>query len=639
MERFRIKFLPNEISVEVEEGTTLMKAAEEAGVHINNLCGGKGVCGRCRVQVANGEIKADKHSIGLLSKEEITEGYVLACQTKVHSNAEVLIPPESRLEEAQILLDQMPVDYSEPEKISLHRVPADPMTLYEPICQKVYLELEEPSLEDNVSDADRIVRALRKKTGYRNFEIPLACLRGLSQKLRESGWKATAALAKRADAWRMIQIEPGDAAGQNYGLAVDVGTTTVVAQLVDLKSGNVLGVAGSYNLQAQYGEDVISRMIYACGREEGLDPLHRAVVKNINQLAKRLTEDRGIDPRNITCMAAAGNTTMSHLLLGLAPCSIRLDPYVPTVNVYPQIRAGELGIDIHPEGVIEVVPGVSSYVGGDIVSGILACGIADRPETRVLIDVGTNGEIAMGNNEWMVCCSASAGPAFEGGGIRHGMRATRGAIEKLTISDGRVAYKSVGKGKVSGICGSGLIDCLYELARNRLIDGEGKFHGSPRNERIVEKEGEMQFVLAPKDETETGREIVVTQSDISHLIRSKGAVFAAIKSLVDYVGVRFQDIDTFFVAGGFGSYLDIPKAIGIGLLPDIDPEKIQFVGNSSLMGARMCLLSTHTMERAMQVARSMTNIELSNYQPFMDEYVAAMFLPHTDRRLFPSVDY
>jgi uncharacterized 2Fe-2S/4Fe-4S cluster protein (DUF4445 family) len=639
MESFKVRFLPSEETVEVEGGTTLMEAAEKAEVHINNLCGGKGVCGNCRVKVTNGKMRADKHSISLLSKEEITEGYVLACQTRVDSDMEVLIPPESRLEEAQILLEQMPVDYSKPEKISLHRVPADPMTLYEPLSQKIYLELPPPASEDNVSDMDRIIRELRKKTEYRNFEISLGCLQGLALKLRNNEWKATVTLAKHGDIRRILQIEAGDTTDQNYGIAMDVGTTTVVAQLIHLKTGNVLGVAGSYNLQARFGEDVISRMIYACGREEGLDPLHGAVIKNVNQLIKTLTANKGIDPRQITSMVAAGNTTMSHLLLSLMPCSIRLDPYVPTVNLYPQVRAAEIGLDIHPEGILEVVPGVASYVGGDIVAGIIACGIADRPEIRVLIDVGTNGEIAIGNNEWLVCCSASAGPAFEGGGIKHGMRATRGAIEKLIISDGRVQYKSIGKGKVNGICGSGLIDCLYEFARNHLIDGAGKFHSVHQDERFVEKDGEARFILVPAGETETGREIVITQADISHLIRSKGAVFAAIKSLMDYVGLKFKEIATFYVAGGFGSYLDIPKAIGIGLLPDIDPDRIRFVGNSSLMGARMCLLSSHAMERALQVARSMTNIELSNYQPFMDEYVAAMFLPHTDRRLFPSVDY
>jgi uncharacterized 2Fe-2S/4Fe-4S cluster protein (DUF4445 family) len=639
MASYKIKFLPDEETVDVEAGTTLMQAAQSAGVHINNLCGGNGVCGRCRVKVNDSKIRADKHSISLLSKEEILEGYVLACQTKVDSDMEVLIPAESRLEEGQILMECTAVDYSAPEKIAVHRVPSDPMCLYEPLTQKIYLELSEPSSADNVSDMDRIIRELRRKTPYRNFEIPLPCLQGLAMKLRMNTWKATATLAKHGDIRRILQIEAGDTSERNYGLAVDVGTTTVVAQLVHLKSGNVLGVSGSHNLQAHFGEDVISRMIYACGREEGLQPLHQAITKNINQLIKSLTEEKGVDPRDITSLVAAGNTTMSHLLLSLIPCSIRVDPYVPTANVYPQVRAGELGIDIAPEGIVEVVPGVASYVGGDIVAGIIACAIADRPEIRVLIDVGTNGEIAVGNNEWMVCCSASAGPAFEGGGIKHGMRATRGAIEKLIISDGRVQYKSIGKGKVKGICGSGLIDCLYELARNHLISGEGKFQLSTHDERIVEKDGEVQFILAPAAETESGREIVITQSDINHLIRSKGAVFAAIKSLMDYVGLKFDAIETFFVAGGFGSYLDIPKAIGIGLLPDIERTKIRFVGNSSLMGARMCLLSSHTMERAAQIARNTTNIELSNYHPFMDEYVAAMFLPHTDRKLFPSVDY
>lgn len=639
METCKVKFLPDNKIIEIEKGKSLMEAAEKAEVHINNLCGGEGVCGRCRVIVSNGEIRADKHSISLLSREEIMEGYVLACQTKVDSYTEVLIPAESQLAEARILLEHIPVEYGEPEKISLHRVAVDPVALYEPLVQKIYMELKEPSIDDNISDIDRVTRELRKKTEYKNFEISLRCLQGLAHKLRSNDWKATATISKHGDVHRILKIEEGDTTEKNYGLAVDVGTTTIVAQLIHLKSGNVLGVAGSYNQQSRFGEDVISRMIYACGKDEGLDPLHSAVIKNIKQLIKKLIEGKGIDPDEITCMVAAGNTTMSHMLLSLIPCSIRLDPYVPTVNVYPQVRASELGIDIHPEGIVEVLPGVSSYVGGDIVSGVIASGIADKPELKALIDVGTNGEIAIGNNDWMVCCSASAGPAFEGGGITHGMRATRGAIEKLKISDGKIEYKTVGESKVNGICGSGLIDCLYELARNHLIDGGGKFLTSGQDERFRKKDGEIQFLIASADQTENGRDIVITQSDINHLIRSKGAVFAAIKSLMDYVDLRFEDISTFFVSGGFGSYLDIPKSIGIGLLPDIDPNRIQFIGNSSLMGARMCLLSIHTMERAVQVSKNMTNIELSNYQPFMDEYVAAMFLPHTDRKLFPSVDY
>ncbi len=634
-----VKFLPDGNEVEVEDGTTIMEAAEKAGVFVNSLCGGKGVCGKCRVQVSDGKVKADKHSIGFLSKEEVKDGYVLACQSKVDDNLEVVIPPESRLEAEQIVMEQPVVDYSQPEKVAVARVPSDPMAFFEPLVQKIFLELKEPFQEDNISDIERIIRELRKRTDYQSFETTLRCLQGLASNLRDNAWEVTVTIAKHGDLWRILQIEPGDTSYQNYGLAIDVGTTTVVAQLVDMKSGNVIGVAGSHNLQAHYGEDVISRMVFACGRERGLNPLHEAIIKNINNLIKTLTDEKGIDVEDITAIVAAGNTTMSHLLLSLIPCSIRFDPYVPTANIFPQIRARQVGININPEGILETIADVASYVGGDIVAGILACGIADRTETGILIDVGTNGEIAIGNNDWMVCCSASAGPAFEGGGIKNGMRATRGAMERIIINNGEVKYTTIGKAKPRGICGSGLIDCIYEFARNGIIDHDGKFNPSNKHERIIEKDGKAEFIVAFSQETEKGEDLTISESDISNLIRSKGAVFAAIKSLMDYVGLKFEDIETFFVAGGFGSYLDIPKAIGIGLLPDIDPKRIQFIGNSSLMGARIALLSSHGFERTIKIANSTTNIELSTYQPFMDEYVAAMFLPHTDRRLFPSVNY
>jgi uncharacterized 2Fe-2S/4Fe-4S cluster protein (DUF4445 family) len=636
---YNVTFLPDGKEVEVEAGITLMQAAEKAGAYINSLCGGKGVCGKCRVQVTNGKVLADKHSIGFLSKEELNEGFVLACQTKVTSDMQVLIPPESRLEEEQIMTQGAVVNYSQPEKVFVAKLPSDPLSLFEPLVQKIYLELKEPTSEDNIADSDRIMRELKKKTEYQSFERSLRCLQGLAHKLRDNNWKVTATIARHGDLWRILQIEPGDTSDQNYGLALDVGTTTVVAQLVNLKSGNVLGVAGSHNLQSHYGEDVISRMVFACSKEKGLNPLHEAIVKNINNMIKTLTKENGIDITQITAIVAAGNTTMSHLLLGLIPCSIRLDPYVPTAHVFPQIRAAELNIHINPEGTLETVADVASYVGGDIVAGVLACGIADRPEVKALIDVGTNGEIAIGNNDWMVCCSASAGPAFEGGGISCGMRATRGAIERVEINDGRVIYRTIGKARPRGICGSGLIDSIYELVRNKIIDQQGKFNLATHDKRIVEKDDEAAFIVASSKETETGKDLAIKESDISNLIRSKGAVFAAIKSLVDYMGLGFNDIDTFYVAGGFGSYLDIPKAIAIGLLPDIDLKKIKFVGNSSLMGARMALLSTHAFERTVKIASRMTNIELSTYLPFMDEYVAALFLPHTDRKLFPSVDY
>jgi uncharacterized 2Fe-2S/4Fe-4S cluster protein (DUF4445 family) len=301
--------------------------------------------------------------------------------------------------------------------------------------------------------------------------------------------------------------------------------------------------------------------------------------------------------------------------------------------------AKDIGININSQGILEVMPSVASYVGGDIVAGVLACGLADRQEVQCLIDVGTNGEIAIGNNEWIVCCSASAGPAFEGGGSKWGMRATKGAMEKIEIKDGRVTYETIGKAKPRGICGSGLIDAIYELARNKTIGQDGKLNLSPDGQRIIVEDNEPQYILAFPEETETGQAITISESEIGNLIKSKGAVFAAIKSLIDYVGLTFDQLDTIYVAGGFGSSLNIPKAIAIGLLPDIETMKIQFIGNSSIMGARMALLSTPAFEKAINIAKKMTNIELSNYLPFMNEFVAALFLPHTDTRLFSSVHY
>ena len=637
MTAHKIKFIPDNKEVEIEAGSTIKDAAEKAGVFINSLCGGSGVCGKCKVQVPEGKAHADMESLNYLTKDEVKEGYVLACQARVFMDMEVIIPPEARLEDEQILMDQPVMTYSHPEKVAVPKIPRDPLSFFEPLSQKIYLVLEEPSQTDNISDIDRVIRGLRKKTDYQNFEASFKCLRGLAETLRTSEWKVTATIARNGNIWRILQIEPGDAGDRNYGLAVDVGTTTVVAQLVNMKTGNVVGVAGSHNLQAHYGDDVISRMIYACNIENGLNTLHVSIIENINELIKTLTEQKGINKEDITAVVAAGNTTMSHLLLSLIPCSIRLDPYVPTAKIFPQINISEISIDINPHAVMETLPAVASYVGGDIVAGIISCRMADRPEIRVLIDVGTNGEIAIGNNEWLVCCSASAGPAFEGGGISSGMRATRGAIQRMKIESGRLYYETIGKAKPRGICGSGLIDCLSSLITNQYIDSDGKFRSPSKSERIIEKEGELQFIIAYSHETETGKDMTITESDIINLIRSKAAVFAAIKSLINYVGFKFEDIHTFYVAGGFGTYLDIPNAISIGLLPDIDIKKIQFVGNSSLMGARIGLLSVHALDRAARIASGMTNVELSTYQPFMDEYVGAMFLPHTDRNLFPSI--
>ena len=650
MEKFSVIFLPSQKEIEVDAETRLIEAAEKAGVYLNSLCGGEGVCGKCRVQVIKGKAKVDRNSIAFLTKEEIEKGYVLACQTPVRENLEVLIPPESRLEEEQILKESLeskqktwreshPIHYSEPNWVSLHKRPSDPASLFEPLASKIYLELSKPTIDDNISDTGRLTREIRKKLKYPSYEVPLPCLKDLFLKLRRSDWKITVTLSRHNDVGQILQIEEGNTADRNYGVAVDVGTTTVVAQLVDLKTGKVMGVKGNHNLQARYGEDVLSRIAYVCGKGS-LDLLQKAVVENINVLIQTLAKERGIGVEDITCIVAAGNTTMSHILLGLMPCSIRDDPYVPTVDLYPQVLAKEIGVTINPQGIIQVMPNIASYIGGDTVAGVLACNMADRPEMTCLIDIGTNGEIVIGNNEWLLSCSASAGPAFEGGDTKWGMRATKGAIQKVEINEGKVVYETIGKVKPRGICGSGLIDLIYGLAKSKILEIDGKFSRSLKDKRVVRGEGETEYIVAFPEETERGEALTIAQTDIDNILRSKAAIFAAIKSLIDYAGLTFDQLEKIYVAGGFGNYLNVEKAVGIGLLPDIPRERIEFVGNSSLMGARMALLSLHVFEKAISISQSITNIELSKFALFADEYMASLYLPHIDReRLFPSVRF
>jgi len=638
MKTYKVIFLPESKEIEVEEGTTLLQAAEKADVFINNLCGGEGLCGECRVQIVSGNAQPDKHTLGFLTGEEIEKGFVLACQTKITDNLTVMVPVKSRAEQEKILMAGSPVVYGEPEKVVLARRPRERVTSYDPLVKKVYLTLPEPTIKDNISDIDRITRELRKATPYQNFDISLSCLQNLADKLRGNDWKVTVTIARHNEMGKILKIEEGDTSHRDYGLAIDIGTTTVVVQLIQLSTGKIVATKGSHNLQARYGEDVISRMVFACVRGS-VDPVHKAVIANINNLTRALIKDCHINPEEINVIVSAGNTTMSHFLLNLRPCAIRLEPYVPTTTVYPQIMARDVGIEISKQGIMETLPSVASYIGGDIVAGVLACGMADRPETRCLIDIGTNGEIVIGNNEWLVCCSASAGPAFEGAGARNGMRAVAGAIEKVEIKDGIVNYETIGKVKARGICGSGLIDVIYEMVKNGIIDQNGKFNTSQQNHHFVLEDGDPRYIIVPKSESETGSPITISESEIANLIKSKGAVFAAIKSLTDYVGMSFDRFENIYVAGGFGSSLNIPKAIAIGLLPDIDTKRMQFIGNSSLTGARMALMSIANFEKTMDIARRMTNVELSNYAPFMNEFIAALFLPHTDNRLFPSVKY
>ncbi len=634
-EEYKVSFSPDNKSVKVKRGTTLLDAAIAAGVYVNSICGGDGICGKCRLIVKKGEVHSEPTV--LLNREEIQKGYVLACKTTVRGNVEVEIPLESRIEGKQIVDE----DARRFRRLYGAGVGEAALFTHSPLATKLHFKLGPPSLQDNLGDLQRLYREIRKKQKVPIMQTGLANLKKLGKLLRESDWDITVTLGKRNGTTEVVQIEPGNTADRNYGIAVDVGTTTIVSHLIDLNTEQTVDAQATYNSQISYGEDVISRIIYAQEKNGGLEKLSQAVTDNINNLISNSVADKGVKLHDVTAVILAGNTTMTHLLLGLDPTFIRRDPYIPSATSVPVIRAAEVGIKINPRGLLACLPGVSSYVGGDITAGVLASGIADTDSISMLIDIGTNGEAVLGNKDWLVCCSCSAGPAFEGSGVKYGMRATRGAIERVNITpppDCDVDCATIGGAKPRGICGSGLIDCISELLRVGSIDRSGRFDEAFSCPRLRRNEdGEQEFVLVWASETDIGKDIVITQADISNLIRAKAAIYAGASILLNSMGFAFNDIDYIYIAGGFGNYLDIRKAVLIGLLPDIPLEKFQFIGNGSINGAKMCLLSYDAYARADEIAKKMTYFELSADNRFMEEYVSAMFLPHTDLDLFPSV--
>jgi len=637
MKKITVSFLPEGTRTEAGPGERLLDIASYAGIDLNNLCGGQGICAKCRVKINKGKVKLSSRIISRLSRKELEQGYVLACGAESRDeDIEVLIPSESRQTDDAIQVSDYLIAYDQPTV--LQEGPDQPAAPYfRPLCRKFYLQLPPPTVTDNLSDLERIYRELRKKVPDANsIQAQFSCLQGLGKLVRKNNWKVTATINFRDYEFPVIfDIEGANTSARNYGIVIDVGTTTIVAQLVDLSTGGVLGVQASHNSQARYGEDVISRMIYACSHA-GLTPLTEAVVHTINSLVNSLVEKSRIKHEYITSFVAAGNTVMSHLLLGLDPANIRIEPYIPVACRFPQIQAVEAGLKANPKAFLTCMPCVSSYVGGDITAGILACGIYDRPELSALIDVGTNGEIVVGNNDWLVCCSSSAGPAFEGGGIQCGMRAVAGAIETLHIYGDQVDFQTIGNQKPVGLCGSAIIDGIADMLSTGIIDQSGRF-ASLRHPRVQLVDDVPEFIVAFPDESVNGNPIVITEDDISSLIKSKGAILASLKLLLNSMEMEFSDLQRIYVAGGFGAHLDIEKAIFIGLLPDIPKDRIHFIGNSSLAGARLALLSTHAFRKAESIANSMTYFELSINPDFTNEFIASLFLPHTDMSLFPSV--
>ena len=625
--RCLVHFSPSGLKVEVEKGTVLLDAAHKVGLYLSSVCGGDGYCGKCKVAIDEGQFQTKP--TGLLTADEVRDNVVLACQTKVLSDLMVTVPTSHALDTGRILID------SDAHRFSEMKGNGQGATFpLDPLVRKLYVEMTPPSVQDHTADHERLYMAIRRQIDAPLMQTGYQILQKLPGILPNSGYRATVTVGCRGGTTEVIEVDAGDHSRKNFAVAVDLGTTTVVAHLVDLATAATLDTEATYNSQLNFGEDYIRRIIYA-EENNAFDEMQNRIVKDVNNLIMTMATRQRVNLQEITTVVCAGNTVMIHFLLNLDTRRIRREPYVATASFVPPIRAAEIGVQISKRGLLYCLPGVAAYVGSDIVGGVLATGMFAKSGICLLADIGTNGEIVLGNRDWLVCASSSAGPAFEGSGVRHGMRAGAGAIEKFTyLGPGRFNYQTIGDGPPAGICGSGLLDLLAELHTHGVIDRTGRF-SEDHDPGLTYGDDGRQYQLVPSD---NGRqEIVITQADIDNLLRSKAGVFAAIRVLMEATQTKLEDLEAVFLAGGFGNFLNVRHAVTIGMLPDVPVEKIHFVGNTSIAGAKMALLSREALRRAEEIAASMTYFDLMSHTGYMEEFIRAKFLPHTDLGLFPSV--
>lgn len=626
-----VTFKPTGIYVDAPTGTPLVDAAKEAGVSIEIPCGGNGLCGKCLVRVVEGTV--DFENNGTLKQEQIDNGLVMACRSKVGSGP-VTVEVFSNLAKERGKFSEVTRDLS--------LVDSDLLPNREdlvPVVKKIKITVAEARQGDGLSDYDRFKVALLDAVGETDADdviLPVPILRELPLIIREQENVITVAHFKRACSVHVASVEPGDTTDVNFGIAVDIGTTTIAVQLVDMNTTAVVSSKTDYNGQIECGLDVISRINYGL-KPHRLEELRTKVLNSINKIIDTLLVDAAVDRDNVYNASIAGNTTMVALLFGIFPEHIRLDPYTPPIYYVPFYTAGELGIWINSHTGVYVAPSVGSYVGGDITSGILCTTLAQMTEELVLfIDIGTNGEIILGNNEFLMGCACSAGPAFEGGGINCGMRASQGAIEKVVVDPetGHCTCQVIGDAKPAGICGSGMISLLAELLRTGWIDQAGRFARNKPCDRIEVNGKSARYIICEGSESSGGNPVYVLETDVENIVRAKAAIFSACRLMLNSVGMDFCDLQRLYIAGGFGRYLDVANAQEIGLIPKIDREKFTFLGNSSIIGAYMTLLSEKHRKLENELASRVTYLDLSVEPGYMDQYTAAMFLPHTDAGLF-----
>jgi uncharacterized 2Fe-2S/4Fe-4S cluster protein (DUF4445 family) len=622
------------LPVHVPTGTLLSEAARLAGVDILQPCGGQGRCGRCAVTVTSGTVR--RRSTMRLSPEDVAQGYALACQTVIEGDVTIAVPPQEKIER-RLTTDRT---------VGEVQVPAGYNPAVSQTIRRYTLMLMPPSMDDQTDDWSRLKTAFKQQTGAGNVMIALPLLRRIGEVLREEDWRVTAILD--SEAWdcpdcpaRLIDLRPGHSLLYEpmWGAAIDIGTTTVTLWLVDLVSGKVHAQVAEYNGQISRGEDVISRIMYA-SKNGGGEQMRNLVLETINTLVETACKRVQATSNDIVKATIAGNSTMIHLLLGIPASSIRLAPFITAANHIPTLTASEIGIHINPQATVDCLPGIASYVGADISAGVYSSGMGETEKLTLFLDVGTNGETVLGSRDWLVTCACSAGPAFEGAGVVHGMRATKGAIEEVWINSATYepTYRVIGGIKPRGLCGSGLISLLSEMFLTGVVDKAGNVNVSLGTPRVREGEHGAEYVIAWGKDTVDGRDIAITRVDIDNLLRAKAAIYAGFTILADSVGISLDSVEQVLIGGSFGKYINVEKAVQIGLLPDVPWERFHFLGNTAVRGAYSALLDKEAREQIRVIASRMTYVELSADNTFYDAFMSAMFLPHTDLSRFPSVE-
>lgn len=618
------------IVASIPAGTLLSDAARQAGVEIGQPCGGQGRCGRCAVQVTAGNVR--RRSTLRLSQESVEAGFALACQSVVEGDASIFVPVQEKIAR-NLTTDRIAAEVS---------VPTDYDFATSQTFKRIPLTMSPPSMVDQTDDWSRIQTALRTQAGISEINISLNGLRSIGTMLRKCNWEVTVIIETDPNGGpaRLVKVLPCHVNEKDplWGVAIDIGTTTVSLWMVDLISGKVQAQVAEYNGQIARGEDVISRIIYA-SKNGGENEMRELVLETIDQLLIKACKRLNARPAEVVKATISGNSTMMHLLLGIPAASIRLSPFITAVNHLPSMEASEIGLHIHPEATVDCLPGVASYVGADITAGVLSSGLDESEDMTLFIDVGTNGEIVMGNRDLQITCACSAGPAFEGAGVVDGMRATSGAIEEVWI-DGEAyepTYRVIGNANPKGICGSGLISLLSEAFLTGILDKAGNVNLTLNTPRVREGAHGAEYVVAWGTETESGNDIVISRVDIDNLLRAKAAIYAGFTVLADQVGIPLETVAKVQVGGSFGKYINVEKAVQIGLLPDMEWDQFEFLGNTSIKGAYMALLDWRKRQQIADIANRMTYIELSADNTFYEAFTSALFLPHTDANKFPSV--